>query len=77
LRKLSRNVAELVADLNSIGAELADVEPLVKLQAELAQLSADSEAAQVDALWQTAAQALAAFAGVRQPFWKKQGSVTA
>jgi Ca-activated chloride channel family protein len=71
LRDLARKLAELVADLESVGAEPKLVAPLAKLKAELVQLTPDSSAAQIDPLWQSAHEALAAFAGVRKSFWKK------
>jgi Ca-activated chloride channel family protein len=76
LRDLARNLAELVADLKSVGAPASEIEPLAKLQADLARLTPDADAGQIDALRESAGQTLCAFAGVRQAFWKKPTAKT-
>jgi Ca-activated chloride channel family protein len=76
LRELARKVADLVADLSSIGASPSDVDPLGALATALSQLGPAADAAEVDALLARTVQVLSAFAQVRPPFWKQSPQMT-
>jgi Ca-activated chloride channel family protein len=87
LRKLARDLAELVADLESVGAEPSVHVPLVVLEALLAGLDPSTPAAEVSVLWQKAEQTLEVFvnppgasaqapATLRSSFWKQAPQVT-
>jgi Ca-activated chloride channel family protein len=82
LRKLARDLADLVADLDSVGAEPSVHVPLAVLETLLAGLGPTTPPAEVSRLWHEAEQTLEAFvnhsgtspaatATARGSFWKQ------